>query len=647
MTTRIEGDPLDGAWRSTTGGSPLLTIDLGPLREAEALELASGLIEVSDRVARDCIARAEGNPLFLEQLLRNAEEGADEAVPASIQSLILARMDRLAGADKAALQAASAIGQRFGLDLLRHLIEDPGYHCTGLIAHYLVRPEGADYLFAHALIREGAYSSLLKARRRELHARAAQWFAEADPVLHAEHLDRAEDPAAPQAYLEAAHAQAESYHYERALQLVERGLAIAIEAADQIALTCRKGEMLHDLGSIPESIEAYRSALDLATDDIERCRAWFGLAAGMRIIDKLDDALTALDHAEGLAQSHGLTLELARIHHLRGNLYFPLGRMDDCLAAHEKSLEFARASASAEAEAEALGGMGDAVYALGRMASSNEYFRRCVELCRQHGFGRIEVANFPMVAHTRLFIAGPAPTILDSLAAIAGAARVGHHRAELNAGLSAFIALVELDRGAEASEHLERALALVRHLGARRFEATILGWTARVHLAEGRSQEAVERAKQALEICYETGIGFNGPRVLGILALATGKPDERRRALEEGEKLLSEGSVGHSHLTFYRDAIDAKLDDGDWDGVERYAGLLEDFTRDEPYLWSTFFAARGRALAAWGRGRRDAEALAELRRLREEAERTGFMTAIPALEAALGQAESPAAVTLP
>ena len=107
------------------------------------------------------------------------------------------------------------------------------------------------------------------------------------------------------------------------------------------------------------------------------------------------------------------------------------------------------------------------------------------------------------------------------------------------------------------------------------------------------------------------------------------------------------GSVGHSHLTFYRDAIDAKLDDGDWDGVERYAGLLEDFTRDEPYLWSTFFAARGRALAAWGRGRRDAEALAELRRLREAAERTGFMTAIPALEAALGQAESPAAVSLP
>ena len=647
LTTRIEGDPLDGAWRSTTGGSPLLTIDLGPLREAEALELASGLIEVSSQVARDCIARAEGNPLFLEQLLHNAEEGADEAVPASIQSLVLARMDRLPSRDKAALQAASTIGQRFDIELLKHLIEDLGYDCTGLIAHYLVRPEGAGYLFAHALIREGAYSSLLKARRRELHARAAQWFAEEDPVLHAEHLDRAEDPAAPRAYLEAAHAQAERYHYERALQLIERGLAIATEATDQFALTCRKGEMLHDLGSIPESIEACRSALDLATDDIERCRAWFGLAAGMRIIDQHDEAFAALDHAEGLAQSHGLTGELARIHHLRGNLCFLLGRMDECLAAHEQSLEFARQSGAPEAEAQALGGMGDAVYVLGRMVTAHKYFRRCVEVCREHGFGRIEMAYFPMVAHTRLFIEGPAPTIPDSLAAVEGAARVGHHRAELIAQLSVFFSLAELDRGPEANEHMKRGQTLVRHLGAWRFEASILGLMSRISFGEGRVAEAVDLGKQALEICYKTGVGFNGLRVLGILALVTDDGDERRKALAEAEKLLSEGSAGHNELFFYRDAIDAKLDDGDWDGVERYAGLLEDFTRDEPYLWSTFFAARGRALAAWGRGRRDAEILAELRRLGEAAGRAGFLTAAPALEAVLGQAESPASVTLP
>ena len=75
MTTRIEGDPLDQTWRSTTYGSPLMTIDLGPLREEEAIALAGGFIDASDCFAMDCIERAEGNPLFLEQLLYNAEEG--------------------------------------------------------------------------------------------------------------------------------------------------------------------------------------------------------------------------------------------------------------------------------------------------------------------------------------------------------------------------------------------------------------------------------------------------------------------------------------------------------------------------------------------------------------------------------------------
>ncbi len=282
-TTRIEGDPLDSAWRAETGGAPLLTIDLAPLREAEAIELAGGLLEVNEQIARDCIARAEGNPLFLEQLLRNAEESSEEAVPASIQSLVLARMDRLLGPDKAALQAASVIGQRFSVDALRHLIEDPGYDCGGLVSHHLVRPEGGAYLFAHALIRDGVYASLLNTRKRELHGRAAQWYADDDPVLHAEHLDRAGDPAAPMAYLDAAKSLAGDYRYVRVLGLIERGLEVAREAGEKFALTCLNGEMLHDLGSIPESRAAFSESAELAQDDSQRCRAWIGLAGCMRI----------------------------------------------------------------------------------------------------------------------------------------------------------------------------------------------------------------------------------------------------------------------------------------------------------------------------------------------------------------------------
>ncbi len=74
---------------------------------------------------------------------------------------------------------------------------------------------------------------------------------------------------------------------------------------------------------------------------------------------------------------------------------------------------------------------------------------------------------------------------------------------------------------------------------------------------------------------------------------------------------------------------------GDWDEVERYATALEDYTRPEPLPSSDFFIARGRALAAHGRGSRDDKTMQELKRLRDEGERVGLKTAISALDEAL------------
>ena len=115
-------------------------------------------------------------------------------MPGSVQSLVQARLDHLTASDKQAVQAAAVFGQRFALDALRHVLEDPRYDCAALVERFLVRPAGDDFLFSHALIRDAVYDTLLKARRRELHRRAAAWFAERDLTLHAEHLDRAEDP---------------------------------------------------------------------------------------------------------------------------------------------------------------------------------------------------------------------------------------------------------------------------------------------------------------------------------------------------------------------------------------------------------------------------------------------------------------------
>ena len=152
---------------------------------------------------------------------------------------------------------------------------------------------------------------------------------------------------------------------------------------------------------------------------------------------------------------------------------------------------------------------------------------------------------------------------------------------------------------------------------------------------DGRRAEALDLLREAAAISRETGIAYNGPRILGQLALTTDDPDERKRAIEEGESILRSGAVAHNHFWFYRDVMEAALNLEDWNSAESYAQALEDFTRAEPLPWSDFFIARSRALAAFGRGGRDAATIDELRRLRDEAERIGFMTALPEIEAAL------------
>jgi len=635
MTSRVEGDPLDHSWRASLKGSPLTTMDLQPLRAAEAEELAAGLVEAGSAFVRDCIARAEGNPLFLEQLLRNAEEGALTEVPGSIQSLVLARMDRLEPRDKQALQAASVLGQRFAPDALRSLLDDTAYDCKSLVAHFLIRPEGDGYLFAHALIQEGVYSSLLQTRKRELHRRAADWFADFDPLLYAEHLDRAEDPAAPGAYLAAARGQAAAYHYERALGAVECGLALAKDAIDRCALTCFHGELLHDRGDISASMEAYQAALDLAPSDAERVPAWIGVATGMRMTDAYDDALEALDRAEAVAAPLGLSLELSRLHHLRGNLYFPLGNIEGCLEQHGRALECARKAGSPESEARAFGGLADAEYARGRMRTANGHFHQCVTLAREHGFGRIEVANLSMRGLTRYFLGELEGSLEDILAAAESAARVNHQRAEMIACLCVHYCAVEIGDWQLLKEYTERGAVLIKRLGARRFEADSLNFLSRAYIVEGRRTEAIDMLRDAVAISRETGIAYCGPRVLSQLALITDDHEERNRAIEEGETILQSGAVAHNFLWFYRDVMESALNLEDWGTAESYARALEDYTRAEPLPWSDFFIARGRALVAFGRGGRDATTIDELRRLRDQAQRVGWTTSLPEIEAAL------------
>ena len=638
MTSRIEGDRLDQGWRSTTGGAPLSTIDLGPLREAEALDLALDFLDIDKRIAEACVERAEGNPLFLEQLLRSAMEATEDAIPGSVQSIVQARMDHLAPQDREALQAASVLGQRFSIDALRHVVGAADYGLDNLVVNHLVRPHGSDYLFSHALIRDGVYASLLTARRRELHHRASDWFSDHDPVLHAQHLGGAGDPGAPGAYLAAARDQIDAYRFDSAMNLADKGLELDPDGATLFDLICFKGDLLRDLGQSNRSIETFEQALEAATTDAEVCRANIGLAEGMRIVDRYEEGLAVLDRAQQAAEAMTSTLDLAHICYLRGNYCFALGRIDDCLASHERAIDYAREAGAVRTEVGALSGLGDANYMRGRMLTAHGYYDQAVKRAEENGLARDRTANLHQRSITFRLANRPEAALEDAIESRKEAARIFQPRSEAIACI--VTSEVKLSMG-DFDVALDAAVAgvkLAQDIGSGRFEAQLLDVQCRALVALGEKAKARKLAKKALDLALQFGPRFCGPKIYGTLAVASDDDEETSRHLAEGERLLAEGCVSHNHFFFYPDAMKVTLAMSDWDEAERYADALEAYTSAEPLPYTDFCIAHGRALAAFGRGKRDDATLQELSRLREAAAAVGLVTALPALDDALAAA---------
>jgi class 3 adenylate cyclase/tetratricopeptide (TPR) repeat protein len=177
------------------------TLELEPLSrddsERMVRELLGGELQVPERDL--IIDRADGNPFFVEELLATLiDRGlvklvdgtwqvgalpATVAVPDSIQTVLAARMDLLAAAEKAALQAASVIGRVFWTGPVYELLggAEPDFRVLEERDFVRRRPGSSmaderEYVIKHALTREVAYASIPKAKRARLHAGFAEWL---------------------------------------------------------------------------------------------------------------------------------------------------------------------------------------------------------------------------------------------------------------------------------------------------------------------------------------------------------------------------------------------------------------------------------------------------------------------------------------
>jgi hypothetical protein len=181
------------------------------------------------------------------------------------------------------------------------------------------------------------------------------------------------------------------------------------------------------------------------------------------------------------------------------------------------------------------------------------------------------------------------------------AERIGNRHAQMFATQSLGMCLTAAGRYSEAEPFQLAALAQVRALKARRYEAIILAQSAEVAVVKGRRSEALALARAGRDISDETGPGFVGPLIQGLLALLGETRDESGAALAAGEAQLAKGAVGHNHVWFRRYAIERALHDEDWNEAEWQGDALHRRTAAEPLAYASCLATRARVLARRGR----------------------------------------------
>ncbi len=252
---------------------------LGKRHARTLVEAVSGPARSSERVLATLVERADGVPLFLEELVRAVVEDALDgvapaAIPTSLQDSLMARLDRLGPAREVA-QVASVLGRSFDYALLRDVSDVPDDKLEPALASLADAellyarglPPESTYLFKHTLMQDAAYQSLLKSRRRELHRAVAEALTARSaehPEVLAQHWEAAgETGPAVTAFKRAgdrarhryAVAEAEG-HYARAIGLLaalpetteslQQELALQIPLAIVLGLTRGYGQPEHE-----------------------------------------------------------------------------------------------------------------------------------------------------------------------------------------------------------------------------------------------------------------------------------------------------------------------------------------------------------------------------------------------------------------
>ena len=515
------------------------TILLEPLSEDEAETLIENLLvgsDLSDRVRQRITASAEGNPLFVEQMLallaqNDGNGNGDVVVPPTIQALLATRLEQLPSGERTAAERASVIGKEFWRTAL---VEIGGEISAlpGLVRKELVRPyrsalfpvEDA-FRFRHQLIRDAAYDGMPKELRSELHERFGRWL----------ETNRSE------------YEEIVGYHFEQAFRLKEQLGAVDDElralAGRAGRLLGRAGHRAYERGDIPAAVSLLTRAIDLLAPG-DRLRLEYSIALGYALHDagELERAngvfSRCVEEAEG-AEEHALAARarvgrvslsvitgaafvspleatraeiakldelhdepgLAEAWYLVGNLEGWLGRSELSVRSHGTAMEYARKAGNRRLMGLSVG-LPVMLQAWGFVAAPDG-LRICDELLTQYEGTWIE-PSLRIARSLYLSFLGEAEAAQDEHAlGVELYRQFGNELLRAATGMSLADQRIRAGHPEEAEAAAREAVERLERLGEQGFRSTMAGFLAEALYRQGRYEEADEWAQTTADLAME------------------------------------------------------------------------------------------------------------------------------------------------
>ena len=514
---------------------------LGRLSTRDARRLVRfGLGDDADaeRVGR-LVARGEGNPLYLEELVRAQRAGsAESTLPETILGAVQARLASLSAAARRVLRAASVFGNACFEQGISALLQAASTtpNAIGNAFDELRRAEvlgqtprafesdRPEWTFHHALIRDAAYATLTADDRRLGHALAAQWLEDSgrgDALALAEHHERGGQPErAVRWYVAAATEATTGDDSPTAIERADRGLACGAEGRERGRLLGQKSAAYGKTGLIEQARECAAEAQTLLEP---------GTIDWMKTVGRLT-------LSEGQL---GRTDEMRRWVHL--------------LAEHTPGAGLTSPADLAVA-IEELSRAASAVLMRGWFEEADELLERAAGLVASSA----EVVPPMTLARHELARANRAACVGDLRAGLASIerARVGYVAAGSRYGecLAALVAAdlqVALGRYAEATRTLDQAQSIAQEVGSRYISIGIGLTGALARLGLGALDEARSDAEQALQGGVETGNRILESSARGTLArvlVACGEPEGAERSIAPALDAEGGAPTDRAHL---------------------------------------------------------------------------------------------------